>query len=126
MFEQRNARLLPQPEFIRRMGWSVAAGGLLIAFSLTLGMCGYHWLCGLAWIDAFLDAAMILSGMGPLSPVTTTAGKLFAGSYAIYCGIATGADAARVKAAGAHAVLVGESLMRAEDPAAVIRSFHAV
>ena len=88
MFEQRNARLLPQPEFIRRMGWSVVAGGLLIAFSLTIGMCGYHWLCGLAWIDAFLDAAMILSGMGPLSPVTTTAGKFFAGCYAIYCGIA--------------------------------------
>ena len=63
-------------------------GGLLIAFSLTLGICGYHWLCGLAWIDAFLDAAMILSGMGPLSPVTTTAGKFFAGCYAIYCGIA--------------------------------------
>lgn len=88
MFEQRNARLLPQPEFIRRMGWSVAVGGALIAFSLTLGMCGYHWLCGLAWIDAFVNAAMILSGMGPLSPVTTTAGKLFAGGYAIYCGIA--------------------------------------
>ena len=88
MFEQRNAKLLPQPEFIRRMGWSIAAGGVLIAFSLSLGMCGYHWFCGLAWIDAFVDAAMILSGMGPLSPITTSAGKLFAGCYAIYCGIA--------------------------------------
>ena len=88
MFEQRNAKLLPQPEFIRRMGWSIAAGGVLIAFSLSIGMCGYHWLCGLAWIDAFLDAAMILSGMGPMSPLTTTTCKLFAGCYAIYCGIA--------------------------------------
>ena len=88
MFEQRNARLLPQPEFIRRMGWSVALGGALILFSLSLGMCGYHWFCGLAWIDAFVDAAMILSGMGPLAPLATTTGKLFAGCYAIYCGIA--------------------------------------
>jgi hypothetical protein len=88
MFEQRHQRLLPRREFIRRLGWSVALGAALILFSLSLGVSGYHYLCGLAWIDAFLDAAMILSGMGPLSPITTTTGKLFAGCYAIYCGIA--------------------------------------
>jgi hypothetical protein len=88
MFEQRNQRLLPRREFIRRLGWSVALGSVLILFSLTLGVLGYHFVCGLPWIDAFLDAAMILSGMGPLSPIPNTAGKLFAGCYAIYCGIA--------------------------------------
>ena len=88
MFEQRIQRLLPRREFICRLGWSVAAGAVLIAFSLSIGVGGYHFLCGLAWIDAFLDASMILSGMGPLSPITSTAGKLFAGCYAIYCGIA--------------------------------------
>ncbi len=88
MFEQKNQRLLPQAEFIRRLGWSVGFGLLLVAFSLSVGIVGYHWLCGLSWIDSFLDAAMILSGMGPLSPITSTAGKLFAGFYAIYCGIA--------------------------------------
>jgi len=51
-------------------------------------MLGYHYLGGLVWIDAFLDAAMILSGMGPLSALHTDAGKIFAGCYAIYCGIA--------------------------------------
>ena len=51
-------------------------------------MIGYHWLGGLTWIDAFLDSAMILSGMGPLSPLRSDAAKLFAGCYAIYCGIA--------------------------------------
>ncbi len=88
MFEHRKQQLLPRREFIRRLGWSVATGAGLISFSLSIGMAGYHWVCGLPWMDAFLDAAMILSGMGPLSPIPSTAGKLFAGCYAIYCGIA--------------------------------------
>jgi len=88
MFEPRHQQLLPRREFIRRLGWSVATGFVLIGFSLGIGITGYHWLCGLPWIDAFLDAAMIMSGMGPMSPIPTATGKLFAGVYAIYCGIA--------------------------------------
>ena len=88
MYEHRKDRLLPPREFVLRLGWSVAAGGVLLACSLSVGMLGYHFLGGLAWIDAFLDAAMILSGMGPISPLTSSAAKLFAGCYAIYCGIA--------------------------------------
>ena len=88
MFEHHKAKLLPRREFIRRLGWSVAAGAALIAFSLSIGVVGYHGLGGLPWIDAFLDAAMILSGMGPVSPLQGNAIKLFAGCYAIYCGIA--------------------------------------
>ena len=87
MLERRQQALLPRREFIRRLGWSVAAGGVLITFSLSLGMLGYHFLNGLPWLDAFLDAAMILSGMGPVSPMHSSAAKLFAGCYAIYCGI---------------------------------------
>lgn len=81
-------QLLPRREFIRRLGWSLTAGGVLLVFSLTIGIIGYHELGGLAWIDAFLDASMILSGMGPISPLHDDAAKLFAGCYAIYCGIA--------------------------------------
>ena len=88
MPDLRKARLLPRREFIRRLGWSIAAGGVLILFSLTIGMIGYHEIGGLSWIDAFLDASMILSGMGPMSPLHTDTAKLFAGCYAIYCGIA--------------------------------------
>ena len=88
MFSKPNPKLLPRKEFIRRLGWSVATGGVLILISLTLGMCGYHFLCGMPWIDSFLDASMILSGMGPVSEITSTTGKLFAGVYAIYCGVA--------------------------------------
>jgi len=88
MFEKRHQQLLPRREFYHRLTRSLAAGIVLIAFSLTIGMAGYHFIGELSWIDAFLDAAMILSGMGPMSTLHTTAGKLFAGCYAIYCGIA--------------------------------------
>ncbi len=88
LFGKPNPKLLPRKEFIRRLGWSVAAGGVLIAISLTLGMLGYHVFCELGWVDSFLNASMILSGMGPVSEINTTAGKLFAGAYAIYCGVA--------------------------------------
>jgi hypothetical protein len=88
MFEHRKQALLPRREFLRRLAWSTAAGLLLIFFSLGVGILGYHFIAELPWIDAFLDAAMILSGMGPLSPLHGDAAKLFAGCYAIYCGIA--------------------------------------
>jgi hypothetical protein len=88
MFEHRKDQLLPPREFVLRLGWSVAAGMVLILFSLSIGMIGYHGLEHLAWIDAFLEAAMIMSGMGPVAPLTSDAAKVFAGCYAIYCGIA--------------------------------------
>ncbi len=88
MFEARSDKLLPRREFVHRLGRSAATGFGLIVVSLGIGMLGYHSLGGLSWIDAFLNAAMILSGMGPVSPLTGSAIKLFAGCYAIYCGIA--------------------------------------
>src|SRR5215213_2646444 len=88
MFERFDERLLPAREFYRRLRWTTGIGASLIFVSLGVGILGYHLIGRLAWIDAFLDAAMILSGMGPLSPLHTTGAKLFAGCYAIYCGIA--------------------------------------
>ena len=81
------SQLLSPRELASRLGRSVAAGFVLIAFSLSVGMAGYHWIGELSWIDAFLDSAMILSGMGPLATLHSDAAKLFAGFYAIYCGI---------------------------------------
>jgi len=88
MSDKPKRQLLPRGEFIRRLGWSVAFGAMLLGLSLSIGILGYHELGGLAWIDAFLDASMILSGMGPISPLHDEAAKIFAGCYAIYCGIA--------------------------------------
>ena len=60
----------------------------LLAVSLVIGMAGYHWLAPMGWIDAFLNAAMLLGGMGPVDPPPANdAVKLFAGLYALYCGV---------------------------------------
>jgi hypothetical protein len=67
---------------------SFGAASGLIGVSLLGGMIGYHVLEGMAWIDAFANASMILSGMGPLDPPKTWGGKLFAGLYALYSGLA--------------------------------------
>lgn len=56
-------------------------------FSLAIGMIGYHFLEKLSWLDAFLNATMIMGGMGPVDAFTTNAGKLFAGFYALYSGL---------------------------------------
>ena len=95
-------QLLPRKEFLHRFARSLVAGLVLIVFSLSIGIVGYHTLAGLSWIDSFLDAAMILSGMGPVSPLTTSASKLFAGCYAIYCGIALISTAGIILAPALH------------------------
>jgi hypothetical protein len=59
----------------------------LAAFTLALGMSIYHWVEGRAWPDAFLNAAMLLAGMGPVDRLETTAGKWLAGLYALFAGI---------------------------------------
>jgi hypothetical protein len=63
----------------------IAALALLI--NLGVGVLGYHLLENLGWVDAFANAAMILSGMGPLAPINSQAGKLFIGVYAIFSGV---------------------------------------
>ena len=59
----------------------------LIAAALGLGVCGYHWLADLPWIDSLLNASMILAGMGPVDVLPTTTAKLFASAYAIFSGL---------------------------------------
>jgi len=59
----------------------------MIAASLGLGVCGYHWIADLPWIDSLLNAAMILGGMGPVDRLTTSGSKLFASAYAIFSGL---------------------------------------
>ena len=88
MFEHKSRPLLPTHLFYQRMLFSFLLGLLLVAVSLVVGMLGYHHFEQMSWIDAFVNAAMILSGMGPMLPITTYGGKLFAGIYAIYSGIA--------------------------------------
>ena len=73
--------------FARRLARSLAWGMGFVAISLALGTVGYHFTAGLSWVDAELNAAMILTGMGPVSPLTTTEAKLFASVYALFSGV---------------------------------------
>ncbi len=59
----------------------------LAALTLGIGMSIYHWVEDLAWPDAFLNAAMLLGGMGPVDPIRTTAGKWLTGLYALFAGL---------------------------------------
>jgi len=88
MFEHKDSPLLTRAQFLLRLLRNAGFGLLLILFSLGFGMCGYHFLENLSWIDAFANASMILSGMGPLGELKTNSGKIFAGCYALYSGLA--------------------------------------
>lgn len=88
MFEQRHEPLLPLRDYYRRLLQHALIGLGLLTAGLFVGRCGYHFLEGLSWLDAFANAAMIRAGMGPLDPIKTAAGRLFAGIYAIFSGVA--------------------------------------
>ncbi|MDO8552276.1 MAG: hypothetical protein Q7S01_01960 [bacterium] len=88
MYERHHEPLISRKAYLRRI---VRSGGLAAASilaALFLGVSGYHWIEGIPWVDSILNAAMILGGMGPLGPLQSTAGKLFAGFYALYSGLA--------------------------------------
>lgn len=87
-FEHRREPLLPPPLFIWRVLKFASISLGLAAFSLLLGILGYKIFGEMGWIDAFVNAAMILGGMGPVTPeLKTNNGKIFAGIYALYCGL---------------------------------------
>ena len=87
MYEPRRTPPLSRRGFARRLLNHFALAALLLAFSLALGMAGYEYYEHLPWRDAFLNAAMLLGGMGPVNNPLTPAGKLFAGCYALYAGL---------------------------------------
>jgi hypothetical protein len=90
-------------KFVTHLKFNVLLAATLLAVSMVIGMVGYHWLAPMGWTDAFLNAAMLLGGMGPVDPLTNDSAKLFAGAYALYCGVVFIATAGLVLApVGAH------------------------
>jgi len=88
LFENKSQPLLPRRQFYQRMAAAVGMTLVIIVVSLAFGMTGYHFLGGLPWLDALLNSSMILTGMGPVDPMQSTGGKLFATVYALYSGVA--------------------------------------
>lgn len=87
MFEHHKQPLLSREQFIRRQLRFAGAALLLVLVSWLIGILGYAWLEHMSFIDAVLNSAMILGGMGPVNQLTTTGGKLFASFYALFSGV---------------------------------------
>lgn len=87
-YEHRTEPLLPPRLFFRRVTRHTLLALAFLVLSLLLGVLGYRFMAGLSWVDAFLNTAMMLGGMGQISPLPDDAGKLFASLYALYAGIA--------------------------------------
>ena len=87
MYERKAHRPIPRTRFVRRVLLHAAAALALMLVSLMLGMAGYQYFEQLPWRDAFLNAAMLMGGMGPVDAPRTDGGKLFAGLYALYAGL---------------------------------------
>ena len=86
-FEHRRQPLASRRVFMQRMVRYLAVSFAIVLVSLAIGVLGYHLTEGLSWIDSLLNASMILGGMGPVDPIHTVAGKLFASFYALFAGM---------------------------------------
>jgi len=87
MYENRNRQLISRIEFFFRILRHGIFAISILFLALAIGVFGYHWFEGMPWIDAILNASMILGGMGPVNPLNTTGGKLFASAYALFSGV---------------------------------------
>lgn len=87
MFERKHQKIAPFSVFIKRLVVCISLSILLILAALFIGIAGYHWIAGLNWIDSFLNASMILGGMGPVNTLTNNGPKVFASVYALFSGL---------------------------------------
>src|SRR4051794_36624397 len=112
LYENRSRPLLARRKFYHRMARSVTVAMVLLGGSLLIGMAGYHVFEHLGWVDSFANASMILSGMGPLGELKTAGGKIFAGCYALFSGVAFLTSVAVVFAPLYHRFLKNFNLKR--------------
>ncbi len=104
-YEPVSQPLAPLRHYLRRQLRSLGVGVVLISVALYAGMVGYHVFVGLSWIDSYENAAMILAGMGPIADPSSFGGKVFAGTYALFSGIAVLAIAGVIAAPLVHRFL---------------------
>ena len=104
-YERRHQPLQPLPAFLRRVAFSLTLGLGFTGVSLLFGMLGYGYFEGMDVTDSFLNASMILGGMGPVAEMHSEGGKWFAGVYALYSGLAVLAVAGLIFAPLLHRLL---------------------
>jgi hypothetical protein len=109
MYEPHHAPLLPRRLFLRRLGRHSLIAGALFVVSIAAGIAGFHWLASESWLDAYLDATMLLGGMGPVGKYDCAdgcvQGKIFAGLYALYSGVVFLGGSALVLAPVLHRIM---------------------
>jgi len=87
MYERRAEALAPRSIFIKRILGSLAVALGVITVALSIGIAGYHVIGGFGWVDSFLEASMILGGMGPVNELHGDGAKIFASIYALFSGL---------------------------------------
>lgn len=85
--QKKHEYYLHKSRFIAHLTRNVLYGIFFVIFALFIGMLGYHFFEKMSWVDSFVNASMILSGMGPLTALTSSGGKIFAGCYALFSGL---------------------------------------
>ena len=105
MYEHRNHHLLSRRAFAQRVARHLGFALLIVALALGAGVAGYHFIAGLPWIDALLNASMILGGMGPVDALSSAPAKIFASAYALFSGLAFIGIASILVAPFAHRIL---------------------
>ena len=115
MYENSTEPLLSRRAFLLRLARHSAAAGGLILGSLAMGAIGYRCTEGMQWLDAVLNSAMILTGMGPVTPLQKVPAKIFATFYALYSGVAFLGIAGLLVAPVAHRILHTLHLDEDED-----------
>lgn len=112
-YERKGEPLASRGVFLARLLGNAVVASIIIGVSVIAGVAGYHYTEHMSWLDAFANAAMIASGMGPLAPLQTVAGKWFAGIYALYSGLVLVGASGLVLAPILHRVM--HSLHVADD-----------
>jgi len=87
MYESKSQPLIPRARFAWRLAAHLGMASCLLLLSLGGGMFGYVYFEHMSWLDAFLNSAMLLGGMGPVNAPQSDGGKIFAGLYALYAGL---------------------------------------
>jgi hypothetical protein len=104
MYEHRSAKLLTRKQFAWRMLRHAGMVSVLVLISLIVGMSGYRYLAPMSWVDAFMNASMLLGGMGPVNDLSNDPAKIFAGTYALYAGLVFIVSASILVAPIAHRI----------------------
>lgn len=87
MYEHKSEPIIPRKEFYKRVTRNFMVSFSILMMGIMIGVLGYHYLAGASWIDAFHNASMLLSGMGPVITIEAFQGKVFSALYALFSGI---------------------------------------